>query len=384
MKMVVNVASAGRFHAFDLASQMSRQGHLGRLYTAYPQTKVENVPRNRVSSYPYLMAPAMILGRRTSPAVRRFLDWAVIETFDRWLAEKVSPCDIFHCLSSYGLRARRAAKARYGALTVCDRGSSHIQYQDQLLAEEHDRHGLPYQPIDPRIVEKELHEYDESDLITVPSTFAHNSFVSMGVPVRKLAKIPYGVDLQLFRPQPKTDTTFRVIYVGSVTLRKGIPDLLQAAATLKIPNFELVLVGALDQSLRPFFQRYEGSFRYCGVVPRRDLFRYYSQSSAFVLASIQEGFGLVQAQAMACGLPVVATTNTGAEDLFTDGVEGFIVPIRDPEAIQNRILRLYNRPDLRDQMARAALDRVRSLGGWDSYGQHVSRVYADLLARKRN
>ena len=86
------------------------------------------------------------------------------------------------------------------------------------------------------------------------------------------------------------------------------------------------------------------------------------------MPSIEEGLALVQGQAMACGLPVIATTNTGAEDLFTDGVEGFIVPIRDPEAIREKLLRLYHDPELREEMSRAALSRVQSMAGWDDYG----------------
>jgi len=99
-----------------------------------------------------------------------------------------------------------------------------------------------------------------------------------------------------------------------------------------------------------------------------------------VLPSIQDGFGLVQAQAMACGLPVVATTHTGAEDLFTNGVEGFIVPIRCSEAIREKILYLYNNNELREEIARAALRRVQSLGGWDSYGQVMIDRYRLALA----
>jgi glycosyltransferase involved in cell wall biosynthesis len=109
--------------------------------------------------------------------------------------------------------------------------------------------------------------------------------------------------------------------------------------------------------------RYSKFCRYLGVKDRRELHRYYSQGSVFVMPSIEEGIALVQGQAMACGLPVIATTNTGAEDLFTDGIEGFIVAIRDPEAIREKLLLLYQSPDLREEMSQAALRRVRAMGG---------------------
>jgi glycosyltransferase involved in cell wall biosynthesis len=99
------------------------------------------------------------------------------------------------------------------------------------------------------------------------------------------------------------------------------------------------------------------------------------------LASVQEGLAMVQAQAMACAVPVIATKNTGAEDLYTDGVEGFIVPIRSPEAIREKIEWMIANPDLRDNMAAAALERVKSLGGWNQYGDRVDSVYREVARR---
>ncbi|MGC1678254.1 MAG: glycosyltransferase family 4 protein, partial [Candidatus Binataceae bacterium] len=106
----------------------------------------------------------------------------------------------------------------------------------------------------------------------------------------------------------------------------------------------------------------------------------YSQASVLVLPSLEEGLALVQAQAMACGVPVIATTNAGAEDLFTDGVEGFVVPIRDPDAIASKLVYLYEHPEARDAMGAAALARVRELGGWNSYGEKMAVMYQSALA----
>jgi glycosyltransferase involved in cell wall biosynthesis len=253
-------------------------------------------------------------------------------------------------------------------------------YQDEILAEEYARWGVPYQRIDPRIVERELQEYDECDYVFIPSTFSYHTFLQKGVPDAKLARVPYGVDLNLFRPVPKEDDVFRILYVGTLSLRKGIPYLLEAIAPLKLPRFELYFIGSISPEVRPFLAKYEGQYRYLGVIPRINLYRYYSQGSVLVLASIEEGLALVQAQAMACGLPVIATPHSGAEDLFTNGVEGFIVPIRNSEAIRERILYLYHNNELREEVARAALRRARSFRGWDNYGQTILDRYRFALA----
>ncbi|MDB5108516.1 MAG: hypothetical protein JWM69_1457, partial [Candidatus Binatus sp.] len=110
--------------------------------------------------------------------------------------------------------------------------------------------------------------------------------------------------------------------------------------------------------------------------------RHYSQASVLVVPSIQEGLALVQAQAMACGVPVIATENAGAADLFSDGVEGFIVPPRDPRAIREKLQTMIENPSMRDQMGEAALARVRAIGGWEDYGQRAVNFHRDAIAAR--
>jgi glycosyltransferase involved in cell wall biosynthesis len=378
----VAVASAGPFHAFDLARQLERRGRLEHLYTAYPSWRVSGLPKEKVSTFPWLMAPAMIANRFGFNRVRDSLNVPMIETFDRWMAERLGVCDVFHCLSSFGLQSHRAARSRYGAVTVCDRGSAHIEFQDEILREEFARFGAPYPEIDLRLVERELEEYAFCDRIFVPSTFAMRTFVAKGVPREKLRLNPYGVDLTMFHREPKADRTFRVLFVGMVSLQKGLPYLFEAMAGLRHLDLELCVIGALEAEMRPIMAKYETTFRYLGAVARDELHKQYSQASVLVLPSIQEGLALVQAQAMACGVPVIASENTGAADLFTDGVEGFIVPIRDAHALREKILTLYENPAMREQMGEAALARVRKIGGWDEYGERAAEYYREALAMR--
>lgn len=379
--MRVNIASLGQFHIFDLARQLHRQKALQTLFTAYPRSYVKGLPRRSVEVFPWLNVALNLAGRCGLRAVAGRLNYTSIKTFDWWLGRVLTECDVLHCLSSFGTAGLRKAR-RAGALTVCDRGSSHISYQDEILAEEFARWRMPYRPIDERIIERELTEYAESDLIVVPSTFAYRSFVEKGVPPQKLRLVPYGVSLEMFKPAPKSDRVFRVIYVGAMSLQKGLGYLLEAVAGLDLPDFELTLIGSALPESRGLFERHAGRFKHLGIIPKAELYKFYSQGSVFVLPSVQEGLALVQAQAMACGLPVIATTNTGGEDLFTDGVEGFIVPVRDPVSIREKILYLYENPAVRDEMARAALARVRSLGGWNAYGEKMVEIYREALAAR--
>lgn len=376
------MGSPGRFHTFDLARQLERIGVLQLLYTGYPRSKVDGLSPERVSTFPWLTLAAHGAGRMGFQSIQRSLNWPLIKTFDSWLSRRLEPCDVFHCLSSFGVASHRVAKARHGALTICDRGSSHIQFQDDILREEYFKLGMPYRSIDFRVIERELTEYKECDIIFVPSRFVQRSFIQKGVAEEKLRVIPYGVDLEMFRPVRKQDKVFRIIYVGELSVQKGIHYLLEAAARFSGKEVEVWLIGSMSPEARALLKAYEGRFRYFGVIPRAELYRFYSQGSVFVIASIQEGLALVQAQAMACGVPVIATTNTGAEDLFTNGVEGFIVPIRDVDAIAEKIAQLLSRPNDREMMGQAALKRVAEMGGWDSYGQKILSAYASGLISK--
>lgn len=91
---------------------------------------------------------------------------------------------------------------------------------------------------------------------------------------------------------------------------------------------------------------------------------------------------MVMAEAMACGCPVIATTNTGGPDLFQDGLEGFIVPIRDASAIAERMQWLADDPARQQQMSAAGLERIKYLGGWDTYGDAMLNLFTELVAKK--
>jgi glycosyltransferase involved in cell wall biosynthesis len=357
---------------FHLARQMERLGHLGRLYTGYPRFKVENLPPEKVRTFPWLMSPYMMAGRIGLRAITRHLTYLVNTSFDDWVARNLEYSDIYHCMSGSGVRAHQTARERYGAVTVCDRASSHILSQQELIRQEFNSWGIAFSGTDRRGIDRELEEYESCDLIMVPSQFAYRTFVQNGVPPSKLRLHPFGVDLSIFHPVAPRDDTFRVLFVGQIGIRKGIPYLLEALAPLKLPHFELVLAGAILPEVRGILARYQGRFRHLGVIPHSKLPEVYSRASILVLPSIEEGLAYVQGEAMACGLPLIGTSNTGAEDLFTDGVEGFIVPIRDPAAIREKVLLLYNDPELREEMSRAALRRVKAIGGWDQ--PHIIRA----------
>jgi len=384
--MRVVLATVGKFHTFDLAREMHHRGWLEAVFTGYPWFKLKNegIPPDRVRCFPWLQTLYMSRSRLrlTSPRFERALSWWAQQTLADYTALRLPRCDVFMALSGSGLSAgQRAQKA--GATYVCDRGSSHIRYQDRILREEYTLHNVAYPGIDPRKIDKEEAEYERADAITVASSFSRRSFEEMGVVATKMHQIPYGVSLSRFHPTGAPDETcFDVVFVGGACLRKGIPYLLEAFSRLKHPRKRLTLVGTVQAEVEPFIEKYRRTeaVTVAGPIPQAELKDVMSRSHVIVLPSVEDGFGLVMAQAMACGCPVIATTNTGAIDLYQDGQEGFIVPIRNPEAIADRMQQMADDPDLRSRMSSASLSRVQAFGGWDAYGHSMAQLFTALRA----
>ena len=375
----VTISTKGRFHAFDLARELQTSGCLKKVLTSLPGWHVARfgVDPARVTS---ILLPELIdrtLGRALSAAAPRVrIDYAVAELYDKLACARLGDVGrLFVGWSSFSLRTMREAKAR-GAITVVERGSTHIEFQRDILANEYRSLGIDPVLPDPRTVEKELREYAEADYVSIPSSFVRRTFLAKGVPEDKLIQTSYGVNLLQFKPGPKTDRTFRIIFSGGIGVRKGVHYLLRAFAQLRIAGAELWLIGSLSREGEQLLAAANvPGVRQLGPFPQGHLTRYYSQGSVFCLPSIEEGMSMAQVQAMACGLPVIATPNTGAEDILRDGIDGFVVPARDVVALKDRLSWLHANEQARIDMGRSARARVEHSYSWRDYGSRICGAY---------
>jgi glycosyltransferase involved in cell wall biosynthesis len=371
--MKITQAVFGVFHHFDLARELEARGHLQAIYSTFPwaRLKREGIPREKVKTFPWLHTPEFMLDRAGLLPL-----WAKDEIgyknalwFDEYTLGKVDDCDAFIALAGAGLKTGRRLQARGGKF-LCDRGSTHTRYQERVVSEEQRRWQVEVPVTDIRDTLREEEIYACCDAITVPSSFARRSFVELGLPAEKVHVIPYGVRLERFGPvaTPPEDR-FEVLFVGSVTTRKGFPYVLQAFERLRHPAKRLRVVGGVPDWMKPVIGRLPTEHvEFLGILPQAELPGVMSSSHVMMLPSVEEGLALVQGQALACGCPVLATPNTGSEDLFSDEVEGFIVAERDVHAMAERLERLAGDRELQERMRQAALDRVKHLGGWSAYG----------------
>ena len=384
--MRVALCVISKFHHFELARQLMRHDALEKIYSGYPWWKLKNegVPRSKVATWPWLHSSRMALARYKllSRPVLQNLDDLTHRSFSAHVAKALpAGLDIFHGLGRYSLTAGIAAQ-KMGARFIVDVGSSHVQTHVDLVTSEAEALNCPVRKPHPNGIDRELKEYEVADLITVPSDFVLQSFLDRGVPREKIAKVPYGVDISRFSPRAvEDDGVFRVVFIGGLSLRKGIRYLIEGFNRAAIPNSELVLIGSMGAQTSHAVKGLNlDRVRMTGHLPQSELPTWLSRSKVFVLPSLEEGLAMVQLQALACGCPVIATTNTGGTEYIRHGENGFVVPIRDPDAIARHLIELADDPAKAKAMREAALKSAHQFGSATIYGDNMVRTYKALLA----
>jgi glycosyltransferase involved in cell wall biosynthesis len=228
-------------------------------------------------------------------------------------------------------------------------------------------------------LERKEQEIQLADHIFVPSSFVNHSLLEAGVKPEKISIIPFGAPIDYFQPSPKEDSQFRALFVGRVGPRKGVHYLLQAWQKLKFPDAELLLVG-INEFPEGWLEHYQdtGQFRYIPSLPHPLLTQYYNSANVLVLPSLIEGLALVQLEAMACGIPLITTPNAGGSDIVTDGVDGFVIPIRNVEVLKEKLEWCYSHPLELAEMGYAARRKAEQMT-WDLYRHRLASQIQNLL-----
>lgn len=293
-------------------------------------------------------------------------------TFDALASMRIkAPVDILH---SWGhmCYAQLIKAHSFGAKTIVERASSHIQLQNKILIEEFKRFGIKSDPIHPWVIKKQLAEYKETDYVTVPSQFAYDSFLDEGFSEDKLILNPYGVDVNRFKPMKvEKDDKFRVLFMGENWIRKGIVYLLRAWNELDLKNAELII-----RSTNPIFKDIDyKSIRPMGWV--KDIVELYNKVDIFCLPTLEEGNALVIAEAASIGTPSITTYNSGT--WLEDEKSCFFIPIRDIDALKEKIQYAYDNPNEIEKMGKNA-KKIAEKNTWnDHYGKRLISNYEEII-----
>ena len=302
-----------------------------------------------------------------------------------WLASRwVPPATIFHGWTGNCFACIKKAR-QYGSIIMIEQATMHPnEWQDAVL-KECETFGI--RPRDCRanlpalLIRRMEREFEMADAILVPSLVARGSFERAGYRERTMV-VNAGVDHHFFSSPAKSapGDIFRVCFAGRVELLKGLPYLLRAWNQLGLTQAELVLIGEVAPEMNRIIKQWAPSnVRFLGFLPPSELADWYRSSHLFVFPSVNEGLARVIFEAMSCGLPVVATELSGAEDCITQGIEGNVVPARNVEALAEAILWHYKNPEASAAMGGAARSRVERQFTLPHYVERVIGVYRAAL-----
>jgi glycosyltransferase involved in cell wall biosynthesis len=321
--------------------------------------------------------------------------------FGRWAANGIrkGSFDVAHCFSGVATELftggpfsnEAAGNARPARLVV--RGSCHIATQDDILREEELRSNQSLERPCQSIIDREQLEYRHADLIMTLSTFAYESFVNRGIPKERLALLPLGVNTSDFRASEgvlqarlqriAAGDPLRVLWVGTMSLQKGLLDYVEIVRALAGENFRFRSVGDIPAGMDQFIAGIRQDVEF---VPRQrqwELRKQYDWADLFVFPTLQDGFAVVLAQAAANGLPLLATTNCAGPDIISEGSTGWVLPIRSPQSFVDRLRWCdRNRTDLAAMVTR--MNEKFAPRSWDDVASDFERICERMVGTIRN
>ena len=290
------------------------------------------------------------------------------------LRNKLRDGDAIYAFKNAALPLFQAAE-QMGLYRILEESGAPTLIYHQLLAEEHRlwpgwESPYPGQEVFQPRIDMDRQEWSLADSILCGSTFVAQGLESLGVPPEKIKLVPYGMELSRFASiSPPWDghRPLRVLFLGRVSLGKGVQYLYEALKSLDTPAITARMVGPI--SLREPYRRLLAEHsELTGMVPHYEVHQHCHWADLLAFPTICDSFGMVQVEALAAGRPVIATPNAGS--VVRDGVDGFIVPIRDSLALAQKIDLLARDPNLLTRMSQNARERVQEFS-LERYGERL-------------
>lgn len=221
--------------------------------------------------------------------------------------------------------------------------------------------------------ERKTQEIHLADIVVCPGKFVLDSMPKNIRHEKKCVVAKYGSPiLPHLNRSDSTKSKLRVLFAGSMSQRKGLSDLFAAVKLLRRSDVELVVFGSAILPME-FYRRQFDAFAYEPPRPHAAVLELMQRCDLLVLPSLVEGRALVQQEALACGLPLITTANAGAEDLIEEGSTGFLVPVRSPEKIAEKIAWFADHREQLPAMREAARTKAATCT-WEGYADTIIRA----------
>ncbi len=352
--MKVSLVVGGLFDAPIFAESLQKLNYLNCIVTSMPKFLFRNIDPKLITIIP--MTTQVLEHGLKIRAPRKWIekDMKLFGTLARHFVKKDT--DILCGWGGYSLETARKIK-KEGKLFILDNPCPYIQFQENLMEEEANNLDKKFVKCSKNYFDRFIKEYELADKIIVPSEYTYNSFIKYNFPKEKLFKIPLIgrmklLDSKEIDARKKKDKIFRVGFIGGNPLRKGLIYLLKAWDMLNLKNAELVIKSP-EKEIRksPVIDKYLNklkNIRFVGYY--NDLSDFYLDLDLFCFPSIDDGFGMVVIEAMSHKIPVITTKNVGSSEYIKNGKSGFVLPIREPEAIAKKIEKFYLNRELIKKM----------------------------------
>ena len=375
--MQVAVSTTRPFHSALLCNALVKHGAHARIYSSAPRRYFRRLdPSVPVSLVPSLLQTGMhFLHIDVSQAALDADSWL----YDHSVAAIIRPGDLFIGWATASLASARAARRR-GARFVLDRACPHVDFQQAIVQQESEKLGVRYKPQPAWFRERQLAEYDEAERILAPSEYTRATFPQ---PMQaKIIKAPLMGRCRFpEQTHPERHAEFTVGVVGGDPVRKGYFYLLDAWERLALPQARLLIRSDANFAHYPGLQQRMmrmNNVELVGYVP--DINDFYQRCDAFVLPSVDDGFGMALFEAMANEVPCIATTHCGSSELLTSGRDGMVVPPFHADVLAEALLTLYEQEELRRSLGSAARATAAALGRNDSSPLYDAAIGALLAA----
>jgi len=339
----------------------------------------DNLHTAKVKRFIFFEFPELILRALTGNS--KFASKAVYirdTLFDKFIAgTQIKNCNIFWGFQGSCLESLKIANQK-GIVSVVELSTAHIKTALDILSEEARVHpdwadSISNLYFPEWYINRLKDEPLIADYCIAASNFTINTLADSGISPNKILYLPLGVDIERFKFVKRQEKSYlQLLFVGGVGQRKGIKYLLEALKKINSINVKLKIVGPIMGSGKAM-RKYSQYFEYLGIKSQDEIIRIMHESDCLVLPSLFEGFGLVILEAMATGMPVIASYNSAGPDIVREGIDGFIIRHNDIDSLVEKISLLASSKNIVLEMGENAAQRANDFS-WHMYAIRVSKI----------
>jgi glycosyltransferase involved in cell wall biosynthesis len=336
------ISVKGRFEVFDISSEINKKGRLNSIFSSYPKyfLRKYGIENNKIINYPFIEILSRICDILISRNIKfQILDYINVLLFEKLVIKKLkrlSNYKYFIGQSAFSLNTFQFLKKNKPNIKIILYvASTHIDEKINILKVNKN------EIISDNYYKKIIQEYKLADYIICQSSHVYDSFLRKGH--NNVYLNISGVDINNFYYEEKNifdENYFNIIFVGTITKRKGIKELVNIFNKLKISKKKLFLIGPIGRDIE--IKNYlNNEIIYLGKKEYTQLYKYYSSADLLCLLSKEEGFSMVLGQCLSCGTPLISSNVSGAQHLIKDDLHGYVYNHYNEEKIIKKVNSIY-------------------------------------------